>query len=163
LLVLFALVPLAGCVGAPESPTNFYNNAFGDLLKGRTPPPGSDSVGYPNLASVPPAPVRGAASTREELAKSLADARAQSLLPLTSGAPIPPPPSGSDSPVPLAPPAPPRLAAAPRVAPGTELRIPSAGAAPAAPGTPNVVPADPGSAPALPPAEMMAPPPAPRL
>jgi hypothetical protein len=156
------LLSLGACVGSPaEGPFEFFDAVFNDPLRGRAPPPGMDAVGYPNLASVPPLPVRGAASTREELTSALADARIQSQGPLTPGAPIPPPPAGADSPVPINPPAPPRLAAAPRIAPGTGLPIPGAGTAPDAPGA---VPEDPGMAPAPPPAEMMAPPPpAPRL
>jgi hypothetical protein len=153
-------LPLAGCVGTPsEGPLDFFRNAFGDPLGGRPPPPGLDATGYPNLASVPPAPQRGAPSAREALSAALADARAQSREPQVSGLPVPPPPAGAESGVPLAPPAPPRLAAAPRVAPGTALPITPPGRA----GQPDAVPADPGTAPALPPAEMLGIPPAPRL
>jgi hypothetical protein len=169
---LAAMLALGACVGSPaEGPFEFFDAVTNDPLRGRQPPPGLDGVGYPNLASVPPLPVRGAASTREELTRALGDARIQSQGPLVAGAAIPPPPTGSDSPVPLNPPAPPRLASAPRIAPGTGLPVPAPGTAPDAPGA---VPADPGMAPALPPAEMMAPapppaemmappPPAPRL
>ena len=156
---LAAMLALGACVGSPaEGPFEFFDAVTNDPLRGRAPPPGLDREGYPNLASVPPLPVRGAASTREELTRALGDARIQSQGPLVSGAPIPPPPSGSDSPVPLNPPAPPRLAAAPRIAPGSSLPIPAPGTSPDAPGA---LPADPGMAPAPPPAEMMAPAPPP--
>ncbi|MBO1073772.1 hypothetical protein [Roseomonas marmotae] len=172
LLALPLLLPLTACVG--EGPVAFFRSITGDPLGGRAPPPGLDSEGYPNLASVPPPPARGAASAREELTRALADARAQSQQPLTPGAPVPPPPPGLDSDVPVQPPPPPRLAAAPRIAPGTELPVPTLGAVPAVPSIPGVgepsvpapdaLPADPGEAPAPPPAEMLAPPPpAPRL
>jgi hypothetical protein len=161
-------LPLAGCVGSGEGPFEFFNAITNDPLQGRARPPGLDSEGYPNLASVPAAPARGAASAREELSRALADLRNQSTQPITPGAPVPPPPAGAEGGVPADPPAPPRLAAAPRIAPGTELPLPAPGrATPAAPGqppAPNAVPADPGQAPAAPPAEMLAPPPpAPRL
>ena len=158
--LLGLLLPLAGCVGTPsEGPLDFFRNAFGDPLQGRAAPPGLDATGYPNLASVPAAPPRGAPSAREALSSALADARVQSLAPRPAGVPVPAPPVGSDGSVPVAPPAPPRLAAAPRIAPGTALPMTPAGRA----GQPDAVPADPGAAPALPPAEMMGVPPPPRL
>jgi hypothetical protein len=167
LLVLASLgLPLAGCIGSPEGPFEFFYGITGDPLQGRAKPPGMDSEGYPNLAAVPAPPARGAASAREELTQALANLRTQSAEPITPGAPVPPPPAGADNEVPVNPPAPPRLAAAPRVAPGTELPIPAPGRAPApgAPAAPNAIPADPGQAPSLPPAEMLTPPPpAPRL
>jgi hypothetical protein len=154
------LLPLAGCVGTPsEGPLDFFRNAFGDPLQGREAPPGLDATGYPNLASVPAAPPRGAPSAREALSSALADARSQSLAPRESGMPVPAPPVGADGSVPVSPPAPPRLAAAPRIAPGTALPITPSGRA----GQPDSVPADPGVAPAPPPAEMMGVPPPPRL
>ncbi|MFC7552471.1 hypothetical protein ACFQU7_09660 [Pseudoroseomonas wenyumeiae] len=76
---------------------------------------------------MPPAPARGAASAREELTRALADLREQSETPATPGAPVPPLPAGADSSVPANPPPPPRLAAAPRIAPGTELPLPAPG------------------------------------
>ncbi len=162
-LVLAGLLSLGACVGSPaEGPFEFFDAVTNDPLRGREPPPGLDARGYPNLASVPPLPTRGAPSTREELTRALADARSQSQQPITPGAPVPPPPAGADSSVPLNPPAPPRLAAAPRVAPGTSLPMPAPGTV--APDAPGAVPEDPGTAPAPPPAEMLAPPPpAPRL
>lgn len=167
-LALGAMLSLGACVGSPaEGPFEFFDAVTNDPLQGREPPPGLDAEGYPNLASVPPLPVRGAPSVREELTRALADARSQSQNPIIPGAPVPPPPAGADSPVPLNPPAPPRLAAAPRVAPGTALPVPTPGrpqAPGAAPDAPGTLPEDPGTAPAPPPAEMMAPPPpAPRL
>jgi SH3/ankyrin repeat-containing protein len=157
------LLPLSGCIGSGEGPLEFFNAITSDPLEGRARPPGLDSEGYPSLATVPPAPARGAASAREELTRALADLRQQSETPVTPGAPVPPLPAGADSSVPANPPPPPRLAAAPRIAPGTELPLPAPGrgtpAAPGEPPAPNAVPADPGQAPAPPPAEMLAPPP----
>ncbi|MDB5369272.1 MAG: hypothetical protein JWP20_830, partial [Roseomonas sp.] len=92
-LVALMLLPLAGCVGSPaEGPMDFWRNVTGDPLQGRLPPPGMDSKEYPNLASVPPAPARGAASAREELSRALMEARTQSNQPLVPGSPVPPPP-----------------------------------------------------------------------
>lgn len=155
------VLPLSGCIGSGEGPFEFFSAITGDPLEGRAKPPGLDSEDYPNLASVPPAPARGAASAREELTRALADLRTQSEQPVTPGAPVPPLPAGADSSVPANPPPPPHLAAAPRIAPGTELPLPGRGtpAAPGEPPAPNAVPADPGQAPAPPPAEMLTPPP----
>ncbi|MBI0435062.1 hypothetical protein D9598_14660 [Roseomonas sp. KE0001] len=155
-VLLLALASLGGCVGSPgEGPVEFYRNAFGEPLQGRPLPPGSDG-GYPNLASVPPAPARGAPSAREALSRSLAEARGQSRDPVVPGQPVPPPPTGAVGAeiIPLSPPAPARLAAAPPV-----------GRQPASPDTPAApLPEDPGAAPAPPPAEFLAPaPPAPEL
>lgn len=157
-VALLALL-LAGCVGSPaEGPGEFLNNAFGAPLQGRPLPPGAEA-GYPNLASVPPPPPRGAASEREALSRTLADARGQSRQPVVPGQAVPAPPAGAESAglVPLAPPAPPRLAAAPPVrrdapqlAPGQPV--------PGQPGTAPALPADPGAPPPPPPAEFLAPP-----
>jgi len=159
--LLAALLGLTACVGSPtEGPVEFWRNAFGAPLQGRPLPPGAEGE-YPNLASVPPLPPRGAASEREALSRSLADARAESRMPVEPGQPVPPPPAGAESAgvVPLRPPAPPRLAAAPRVRPAPAQPTPPEGAPPeAAP----PVPADPGAPPPPPPAEFLAPPP-PRL
>jgi hypothetical protein len=154
-------LPLSGCIGSGEGPLEFFSAITNDPLEGRPRPPGLDSEGYPNLASVPPAPARGAASAREELTRALADLRSQSEQPRTPGAPVPPLPAGADSAVPANPPPPPRLAAAPRIAPGTELPLPGATATPGDPNAPGAVPADPGQAPAPPPPEMLAPAPPP--
>lgn len=151
-IALLAL-SLAGCVGSPaEGPREFWNNAFGTPLEGRPLPPGAEGA-YPNLASVPPAPPRGAASEREALRDALADARSQSRQPVVPGQPVPPPPAGAESAgqVPLAPPGPPRLAAAP------PLRREAPAAAPGLPDSVPALPADPGAPPAPPPAEFLAP------
>ncbi|WP_141563096.1 hypothetical protein [Teichococcus rhizosphaerae] len=157
--VLAALL-LGGCVGSPtEGPVEFWRNAFGAPLEGRPLPPGTEGA-YPSIASVPPAPPRGAASEREALRDALADARSQSRTPVLPGRPVPPPPAGAESAgqVPLAPPRPPRLSAAPPVPRGSPDAAPGLAPAPAAPD----LPADPGAPPAPPPAEFMAPsPPAP--
>jgi len=162
-LALGALFLLAGCVGAAEAPGQFWERAFGTPLDGRPPPPGAEQP-YPNLASVPPAPPRGAASEREALTRRLEAARSQSREPITPGEPVPPPPAGAESlgEVPLRPPAAPRLAAAPPVRPQAPEAAPPAGAAPGAPPAAPELPADPGAPPAPPPAEFLAPPP-PRL
>lgn len=152
LLLLLAL-PLAGCVGTPsEGPLEFWKNAFGEPLQGRPLPPGAEGA-YPNLASVPPAPPRGSASEREALSAALAEARGQSRLPVEAGRPVPPPPAGAEGAglLPAAPPAPPRLAAAPPV------RALPPGQAGDQPGAAPELPADPGMAPAPPPAELLAP------
>ncbi|MDJ0389484.1 hypothetical protein QMO56_15305 [Roseomonas sp. E05] len=150
---------LAGCVGAAEAPARFLDRAFGTPLDGRPPPPGSGEP-YPNLASVPPAPPRGAPSEREALTRSLAAARAASREPVTPGGALPPPPAGAESAgqVPLRPPAAPHLAAAPRLRPEAPMAAPPG----EAPGAAPELPADPGAPPAPPPAEFLAPPP-PRL
>ena len=160
-LLLGLLLGLAGCIGMPdEGPIEAWRSLTGDPLDGRPLPPGAE-LPYPNLASVPPAPARGAASTREELSAALAAARDQANQPLPRDRPLPQRPAGSESGdlVPAAPPAPPRLAAAPAVRWDTP-DLPNPGAAPAPGGA--VLPADPGSAaPPPPPAEMMAPAPPP--
>jgi hypothetical protein len=152
---LAGVLALPGCVGSPaEGPGEFFSNAFGEPLQGRPLPPGSEQS-YPNLASVPPPPPRGSASARETLSRTLADARSQSREPVQPGQSVPPRPEGAEGSglIPARPPAPPRLAAAPSVGAS------SPATAPDAPGLPE----DPGrDAPALPPAEFLAPPP-PRL
>jgi hypothetical protein len=158
LFLLPLLAGLAGCVGSPsEGPLEAWRNLTGDPLQGRPPPPGAD-LPYPNLASVPPAPPRGATSTREELSGALADFRNQSQQPLPRDQPLPPVPEGTESAgiVPVLPPLAPRLAAAPAIR-ANDPNLPRADGAPGAP----ALPADPGNAPALPPAEMLAPAPPP--
>ncbi|KAA2212641.1 hypothetical protein [Teichococcus oryzae] len=152
---LCGLFALSACVGSPaEGPGEFFRNAFGEPLQGRSLPPGSD-LDYPNLASVPPPPPRGSPSAREALSRALADARSQSRDPVQPGQPLPERPAGTEGSglIPASPPAPARLSAAPPVG------APSPSVMPDAPGLPE----DPGTAaPEPPPAEFLAPAP-PRL
>lgn len=117
--VLAASALLGGCVGSPgESPFEFYRQISGEALQGRPLPPGLDRP-TPNLASVPQRPSRGPSSARAELSALLAANRAASATPLAPGAPVPDRPATEGlAAVPAAPPAPARLAPAPRIGTG---------------------------------------------
>lgn len=150
---LAALLLLSAC-GVGERVGTLYDRITGDATEGRPPPPGL-AAAYPNLASVPARPERGAASTREALSSALAANRAQSGQPVQPDAPVPEPPATEGAAlVPRAPPAPARLAAAPPIGNGpATLLLPGTAGAPAQ-SLPEI-----GSTPAPPPAEMLAPPP----
>ncbi len=148
--LLVALPLLGGCIGSPgEGPLDFVRALRGDDLEGRAMPPGI-AGSYPNLASVPLAPARGQASTREALSAALAANRAQAGQAVIPDAAVPDPPASEGATeIPRAPPAPPRLAAAPPIGPGAGVSLLRAEVA------------DPGSvAPAAPSDELLAPPPA---
>jgi hypothetical protein len=124
------LLSMAGC----ESPVTLYHRAEGgDIAKPRQPPPGYDQP-YPNLASVPPAPVpvsaAQAAAVQQQLAQakaapqsptSMPDAAAETPLEGLSlpGAPPPVPRIASDwhggtaTPAPVRPPPPARAEGSP--------------------------------------------------
>ncbi|MFT8243168.1 hypothetical protein [Roseomonas sp. BN140053] len=161
MLPLVLLLGLGGCVA--EGPLNSIREITGEALQGRAMPPGLSDPS-PNLSVVPARPERGEASTREALSTALAASRTQSRQPLDAGAyagtvslPVPPATPGAGE-VPLAPPAPPRLAAAPPIAASSPTGVLLGGTAD--PGsTPPAAPPAELIAPAPPPAELTAPPP----
>jgi outer membrane protein OmpA-like peptidoglycan-associated protein len=78
-----ASLGLAGCT----SPVTLYHEAEGgDIAKLRQPPPGSDQP-YPNLASVPAAPVALSASQQQAVQQQLDQARANPTLPTSAPSP----------------------------------------------------------------------------
>ncbi|WP_140884937.1 hypothetical protein [Muricoccus nepalensis] len=129
--VLLASALLGGCVGSPgESPREFYRQISGEALESRPLPPGMDRPS-PNLATVPQRPSRGPSSARADLSASLAANRAAAATPLTPGAPVPDRPATEGlAAVPAAPPAPARLAPAPRIGTGPATLLVPGTAAP---------------------------------
>lgn len=173
--MLVLLLGLAGC-GDGQRPglLSAWNHLWEPATEGRSPPPGLEGE-FPNLGSVPARPDRPDVATRQALTDRLAAVRQDSRNPL---APLMRPesvrPSGTpgNEAIPMQAPAPPRLAAAPRVpwepaglAPAAPAAAPRAGAPPAPPrSTPSAQPgaqqpAPAQQAPALP--EMDTAPPAP--
>ncbi|MGK7869939.1 hypothetical protein [Falsiroseomonas sp. E2-1-a20] len=94
-------------------PRIWWRNLSGGYLDGREPPPGRDAP-YPNLATVPPRPVPPDAATRAAITEALAADRQGSRDALIV-APAGPPQAGTGLPGGTRPPAPPRLAAVPRI------------------------------------------------
>jgi len=137
--VLCALVlpPLAGCNGR-TSLSQTVSFMFGPATEGREAPPGTGDA-YPNLGTVPERPVRPPLAQRQALTSLLEQERAQAATPIGGGsartARIGPPGFAGDRSIPLTPPTPASLGAAPPV----DL-------APQAPATPAVQPARPGPA-----------------
>jgi hypothetical protein len=154
-LLLGAVLALPACterISELDPRPGLSNLFFRTHLEGREPPPGLDGD-WPNLSSVPPRPEPPSAETRQSLSADLAADRARSRTPLepAGGAAR----SGGET----APPAPPRLAAAPPILlePGA-LPAPAPAPAPAA----QPIPARPAGPPAAQqPAAMPAPAPPP--
>lgn len=170
------LLVLAGCTGGqgPESIGPLFSRMFGPANEGRESPPGADAP-FPNLGTIPPRPAVADPAVRNALTAALAEERQRSRNPLDPEMrPEPMRPSGTrgDGSMPMTPPGPPPLAAAPRVPWEEAPLVPSRPAAspapaaprPASPPQPASVPApapalpDIGSAPPPPPpAELLAP------
>ncbi|MGK7863568.1 hypothetical protein [Falsiroseomonas sp. E2-1-a4] len=150
--VLAGALLLAGCAGGvPQDidPRYWWRNVSGGYLDGREPPPGRDAP-YPNLATVPARPVPPTAAERAALTAALAADRDGSLTARTgTAAPVT---TGTQ------PPAPPILAAVPRIRlePVPEPAAPAV-AAPSFPATP--APATSAAQPAPAPLPQAAPPP----
>jgi hypothetical protein len=109
-----ALTLSACSSGVPKDidPRYWWRNISGAYLDERQPPPGLDQP-YPNLATVPARPVPPDAATRAAISASLAGDREATRGPAPTPSAMPglptPPAEGA------APPAPPRLSAAPLV------------------------------------------------
>jgi hypothetical protein len=165
-----ALLLLAGCTGGqgPESIGPLFSRMFGPANEGREAPPGVDAP-FPNLGSIPPRPAVADPAVRNALTAALAEERQRSRNPLDPEMrPEPMRPAGTrgDGSMPMAPPGPPPLAAAPRVpweeAPVLPRAAPAAQPAPS-PATlrPSQPAATPAPAPALPDIGTAPPPPPP--
>ena len=144
--MLFGIVALAGCGGGGRVPDVMatLGRAFGPALEGREAPPGSDA-GYPSLSSVPERPARPAPGQRQALTDALAAERALAARPLAGGQFRTPGRTGTegDRIVPLAPPRPAALIAAPAIRaepPAPITPRPAAMPAPAPAGSPTPTP-----------------------
>jgi hypothetical protein len=168
--VLLAILLLAACSPGqgPESIGPVFARITGPAFEGREPPPGTDQP-FPNLGTIPARPAVADPAVRDALTAALAEDRQRSRNPLDPEMrPEPVRPAGTpgDRSLPLRPPGPAPIAAAPRVpweTPG--LPPPAAPAALPQPGPAPAVPARPGPAaapqPAAPPPVMGAAPPPP--
>ncbi|MBP0463398.1 hypothetical protein J5Y09_05705 [Roseomonas sp. PWR1] len=152
-----ALLLLGGCTGGqgPESIGPLFSRIFGPANEGRERPPGADAP-FPNLGTIPPRPAVADPAVRNALTAALAEERQRSRNPLDPEMrpePMRPARTRGDGSMPMAPPGPPPLAAAPRVpweeAPVLPRPAPAALPAPG-PGTPR--PPQPAAAPAPAPA-----------
>lgn len=136
-LCALALLPLAGCNGRTGF-TQTVSHMFGPANEGREAPPGTSDA-YPNLGTVPERPVRPPLAQRQELTSLLEQERARAATPIGGGsartARIGPPGFTGDRSIPLTPPTPAAIGAAPPV----DLTPP-------APATPAVQPARPAPA-----------------
>lgn len=141
-LLLLALTAACGQVPNDANPVWIWREVTGRNDGGRLPPPGLDGP-RPNLASVPPRPERPSAAQRAAVSDALAADRAASRVPLAPERDAPPAADVAPGtpPLPVGPPPPPTLAAAPRV-PWTEPARPGA-AGPVAPALPELPPAPP--------------------
>ena len=114
-MTLPLVLTLSACSGGvPKDidPRYWWRNISGAYLDERQPPPGLDQP-YPNLATVPARPVPPDAATRAAISASLAGDRSASRDPGTLTAAIPGLPAAPAQGA--APPAPPRLSAAPLI------------------------------------------------
>jgi hypothetical protein len=163
---LLAVLLLAACSPGqgPESIGPVFARITGPAFEGREPPPGTDQA-FPNLGTIPPRPAVADPAVRDALTAALAEDRQRSRNPLDPEMrpePIRPAGTVGDRSLPMVPPGPAPVAAAPRVpweAPG----LPPA-TSPAAIPQPGPLPAPqtrPGPAAAPPPVMDSAPPPPP--
>ncbi len=168
---LLALLLLAACSPGqgPESVGPVFTRITGPAFEGREPPPGTDQP-FPNLGTIPARPAVADPAVRDALTAALAEERQRSRNPLDPEMrpePVRPAGTAGDRSLPLRPPGPAPIAAAPRVpwdtpglpAPSAPAALPQPGTAPAPPARPAPSAAPP---PAAPPAVMdSAPPPPP--
>jgi hypothetical protein len=156
-LLLLALLAASCSAGSgPEDIGPIFSRIFGPAYEGREPPPGADAP-FPNLGTVPPRPAVPDPAVRDALTAALADQRQRSRNPLDPEMrpePVRPAGTAGDRSMPMAPPGPPRLGAAPRIPLDDPMPVAPAAAAPPA------VTAPPASAPAAAPAPPAASPPA---
>lgn len=161
--VLLAVLVLAAGCSPGQGPTDIgpvFARISGPAFEGREPPPGTD-LAFPNLGTIPPRPAVADPAVRDALTAALAEERQRSRNPLDPEMrPEPVRPSGTpgDRSMPLRPPGPAPIAAAPRVPWDSPALPPLAPSAPAAvTGQPLPAPPMDTAPPPPPPAELLAP------
>ena len=167
-VVLVLALLAAGCSPGqgPESIGPVFERITGPAFEGREPPPGTD-LAFPNLGTIPPRPAVPDPAMRDALTAALAEERQRSRNPLDPEMrPEPMRPSGTagDRSMPMVPPGPAPIAAAPRIPwdspalpPPAASSEPARGAPAAAPGQPPPAPVMDTAPPPPPPAELLAP------
>ncbi len=172
LAAMLLVLVLPGC-GESDRPglLTTWRHIWQPATEGREPPPGLQGP-FPNLGTVPARPDRPDTATRQALTDRLAAVRQDSrnpLAPTMRPEPIRPSGTAGDRAIPMEAPAPPRLAAAPRVPWEPTGLPPVAPAATPRPGTPSAPqrpaptsqPAPSQPSPALPQMDTAPPPPPP--